>query len=213
MASGGDLIELVHEQTYLGQNINNVYYFTAVASTTLTTLTSWFEANVVPKVKLVQTDLVNHINLRTRNVFVPAETYEEPLTGVGSKASGTVELPAFMAYTIRLDHENGNVRPGFKRYVGVEELGITDALLVAGIITDLTTLGGVLVNPASTANPQFNHVVVGRVCETPNPVSGAQPSCLKYRLPESTGELEVGIITTVEVYAQPTTQNSRKWYT
>lgn len=213
MAASGDLIELVHEQTYLGQNCNNVYYFVAVASTTLTTLTSWFEANVVPKVKAVQVDLVTHVNLRVRNVFVPSETYEEPLTGTGAIVSNLVELPAYMAYTIRLDHENGNVRPGFKRYVGVEELGIEDALLTATRVALLVTLGNILLNPAvPTTNPQFTHVVVNRVCETPN-TPGLIPACLKYRLPENSGELDAGTIVSGEVYAQPTTQNSRKWYT
>lgn len=213
MALAGDLVELVHEQTYLGQIVNNVYYFRAVADTTLLTLTSWFEANVVPGMKNNQVDLVTHVNLRTRNVFLDSETYEEPLTGTGLLVSGLGELPSFVAYAIRLDHDNGAVRPGFKRIVGVPEDSIENALLTSSRVTALTTVAGLLVNPASTVNPQFEHVVVGRVCETPNPTPGAIPACLKYRLPETQAELVAGVILTAEVYAQPTTQNSRKWYT
>ena len=213
MAQGGDLIELVHEQTYLGQNCNNVFFFMATAATTLSTLASWYEANVVPQFKNNQNNLVVHTNLRLRNVFVDTETYEEPLTGAGLVASDLVEMPSFMAYAIRLDHDNGAIRPGFKRIVGVDELSISDAMVTPARITGLEVLAGRLVNPASVANPNFNHVIVSRVCETPNPTPGAKPACLKYRLPENIGELEVGIITTAEVYTQPSTQNSRKWYT
>lgn len=213
MAAIADVVELVHEQTYLGQNINNVYYFRAVNAVALSTLTSWFETNVVPNVKANQVDLVNHINLRVRNLFNDVETYEEPLTGVGAVASGVNEMPAFMAYTIRLDHDNGTLRPGFKRFVGVSEASLDDGLVNGGRILALTTLGDMLVNPPAVVNPNWLHVIVGRVCEEPNPVPGAQPSCLKYRLPESGAELNDGIIVTHEPYAQPTTQNSRKWYT
>lgn len=213
MAAIGDVVELVHEQTYLGQNVNNVYYFRAVSAAALSTLTAWFETNVVPQIKANQNDLVNHINLRVRNLFSDVETYEEPLTGAGSVVSGVNEMPAFMAFAIRLDHDNGSLRPGFKRYVGVTEASLDDGLVNAGRILAMVTLGGYLVNPPTVLNPNWLHVVVGRVCETPNPVPGALPSCLKYRLPESLAELNDGIIVTHEPYSQPSTQNSRKWYT
>lgn len=213
MAAIGDVVELVHEQTYLGQNVNNVYYFRAVNAVALATLTTWFETNVVPQVKANQVDLVNHINLRCRNLFNDVETYEEPLTGVGAIASGVTEMPAFMAYTIRLDHDNGTLRPGFKRFVGVTEAGLDDGLVNAARVLALGGIGDLLKNPPTVLNPNWLHVIVGRVCETPNPTPGAQPSCLKYRLPEQASELNDGIVVSFEAYAQPTTQNSRKWYT
>ncbi len=213
MPASGDLVELVHEQTYLGQNVNNVYYFVTQAASTLPVLTTWFETNVVPLIKTLQVDDVVHTNLRARNVFLDSETYEEPLTGTGSQASGSSELPSFMAYALRLDHDNGAVRPGFKRYVGVTELGITDALVLSTFITYMVNLGNMLVNPGTVLLAEYAHAIVGRVCETPNPTPGAIPSCLKYRLPENAGELEWGLILTAEPYAQPTSQNSRKWYT
>lgn len=213
MAAINDIVELVHEQQYLGQNVNNVYYFRAVNAVALSTLTTWFETNVVPLVKAQQVDLVTHINLRCRNLYSPIETYEEPLTGVGGVTSGVNEMPAFLAYAIRLDHDNGTLRPGFKRFTGVSEAGLDDGLVNATRVSGLVTLGNMLVNPPTVLNPNWLHVIVGRVCEEPNPTPGAQPSCLKYRLPESLTESNVGIVVTAEVYAQPTSQNSRKWYT
>jgi len=213
MAAIGDIVELVHEQTYLGQAINNVYYYQAVNAVALSTLTTWFETNVVPQVKANQVDLVNHINLRCRNIFNDVETYEEPLTGVGAVASTVNEMPSFLAYALRLDHDNGSLRPGFKRFAGVTEISLDDALVNAGRILALTTLGGYLINPPTVLNPNWLHVIVGRICETVNPVAGAKPACIKYRLPLNVGEANVGIVVTFEPYAQPTTQNSRKWYT
>lgn len=214
MPAGGDCIELVHEQNLMGQSVNNVYYFEAVtASASLIDLASWFETNVTDRVKAFQLDLVIHENLRLRNLFNDSETYEEPLSGNGDIASSTNELPSFMAYTIRLDHDNGAVRPGFKRYAGVGEAGITDALVTLAVTAQLENLILNLVNPPVTANPDWVHVVVNRVCETPNPTPGAIPRCLKYRLPESQAEYTPGYIQTGASYSQPTTQNSRKWYT
>jgi len=214
MPSGGDVIELVHEQTYLGQQMNNVYYFEAVDGTaSLISLAAWFETNLVPDVKAIQNDLVTHTNLRLRNLFNLAETYEEPLTGTGVNPASTSELPAFFAFTCRMDHDNAQVRPGFKRWSGMHEANVTDSLLDASAITALTAIAVHLVNPLSPALATWAHVVVGRVCETPNPTPGDVPACLKYRLPENQIELVVGYPTSVEVYSQPTTQNSRKWYT
>lgn len=217
MAAGGDIVELVHEQTYLGQQCNNVYYFEAVVGgALLSALATWFETNVVPDVKAHQLEDVSHINLRLRNLFNSAETYEEPLTGTGAILNVDVELPSFFASQIRLDHDSGDVRPGFKRFVGIGEEHIADALFRPGQIAALLDIGANLVNPPLDANPDWAHVVVGRVCDELNPVEGAVPRCLKYVLPRTQAEAAlagIGYPTTVEAYPQPTTQNSRKYYT
>lgn len=214
MPNTGDIVELVHEQTYLGQNVNNVYYFRATgAAPSLSTLTSWFETNIVQNTKDIQNDLVTHVNLRVRNLFNVAEAVEEPLTGTGANLSGTEEQPSFLAVSIRLDHVNAAIRPGFKRWSGILEASITDAVLSAGIVTGLGTLGSNLVVPPVVALADWQHVIVKRICETPNPDPDAVPSCLKYRLPETQAEADYGVPVTYEVITQPTTQNSRKWYT
>lgn len=214
MPATGDVIELVHEQSYLGQSVNNVYYFqnNDVAGT-LISLADWFETNVVPAIKIIQNDLLTHTNLRLRNLFLDAETHEEPLAGAGGVPNGLVEMNAFFASTIRFDHVQGGLRPGFKRFAGHTEAQIEDSLWIADTITKLNTIGDHLIQPPTVANPGWVPVVVQRVCETPNPDPEATPSCLKYRLPESQAELITGVITSHEVYSQPTTQNSRKWYT
>lgn len=214
MPTTGDVIELVHEQTYLGQVCNNVYYFQSVdGSGSLATLATWFETNVVPDIKGFQADILTHVNLRLRNLFDDGETYEEPLTGTGTQAVTTTELPSFQAWAVRFDHGTGNLRPGFKRYAGGNEGQMTDALLIAAVATQIQTAVTHLINPLTPALASYVHVVVNRVCEEVNPTPGAVPACIKYRLPETVEELNLGYITSVEIYSQPTTQNSRKWYT
>lgn len=214
MPAIGEVVELVHEQLYLGQTINNVYYFQdSVGGTPLTTLSAWFETNVVPKVKAFQVDILTHVNLRLRNLMDVGETYEEPLTGTGAQPAGVIEMPSFFALGIRLDHPTGDIRPGFKRYAGANEGSFEDALVVAGVVTQLETLAAELVNPPTTALTGYVHVIVKRICETPNPTPGAIPACLKYRLPETVAELEAAYPDTYEAGVQPTTQNSRKYYT
>lgn len=214
MPAIGDVIELVHEQTYLGQQVNNVFYFqNNDAAGTLTTLATWFETNVVPKTKTIQNDLVTHVNLRLRNLFLDAETHEEPLTGTGAKVSGLEELPSYIAQSVRFDHVQGGLRPGFKRWTGMLETQIENGLLRAGNVTELETLAAELIQPPTTPNTGWVPVIVQRICETPNPDPEATPSCLKYRLPESQAELITGVPTSFEASPQPTSQNSRKFYT
>jgi len=214
MPSGGDVIELTHEQAYMGQVVNNVYYFEAVDGTaSLTSLAAWFETNVLPPIKVIQNNLVTHTNLRLRNLFNLAETHEEPLTGTGSLVSGAQEMPSFFAAQVRFDHTNAQVRPGFKRWTGLVEDSIADSLYSASLITQMDAIATPLMNPLTPALATWAHVIVGRVCETQNPDPDAVPSCLKYRLPENQIELVVGYPVAYEAYAQPTTQNSRKWYT
>lgn len=214
MPAIGDVIELVHEQTYLGQSINNVYYFqnNDVAGT-LASLATWFETNVVGQIKLSQSDLVAHVNLRLRNLFLDAETHEEPLAGNGTELSGALELPSFMAYTARFDHVQGGLRPGFKRWVGLQEDFLDDGLINSARVTEIQGICNLLIQPPAVANVGWVPKIVGRICETPNPDPDAVPSCLKYRLPVSQAELVSGTPTSYEIYTQPTTQNSRKWYT
>ena len=214
MPLGGDVIELVHEQTYLGQTVNNVYFFeAAVAEASMSDLANWFETNVVTKVKLLQNDLVNHVNLRLRNLFNEAETLEEPLTGTGTITSSDIELPSFIASQVRLEHASGAVRPGFKRYTGMTEGSLTDGLLNITPISKLEDIADLLVNPPVVANSGWAHVIVGRLCEVPNPTPNEVPACLKYRLPQNQAELVVAYPIAYTVYAQITSQNSRKWYT
>jgi len=217
MPVGGDIIELVHEQTYLSQQVNNVYYFESIdGSTPLSTLAAWFETNVIPAMNDQQNDRLQHVNLRLRNLFDEGETYEEPLAISGGTGSLTEELPSFMAVSIRFDHTSGDVRPGFKRIAGLNEFQIQDALWVAATITALEDYANLLINPPSIANPGWAHVIVGRHCEELNPVVGAVPRCFKYILPRTQVEAAnagVGTPVSYEIYTQPTTQNSRKWYT
>ena len=217
MPAGGDIIELTHEQTYLGQVMNNVYFFeAAVADASMSDLATWFETNVVPDVKAAQNELVTHTNLRLRNLFNLAETYEEPLTGTGTQTSADTEIPAFVACSIRLDHISSETRPGFKRYSGMTEGNIINALVSTVQVTNLGNIAANLVNPPADVNADWAHVIVGRVCDELNPVVGAVPRCLRYVLPRTQAEAAeagIGYPVSFEVNTQPTSQNSRKWYT
>jgi len=217
MAAGGDIVELTHEQSYLGQICNNVYFFeAAVADASLSGLAAWFETNVLPDIKIIQNSSVLHVNLRLRNLFNFAETYEEPLTGTGTRPAGVIALPSFVALQVRFDHISNTVRPGFKRFVGVDEAHLETALLTAAVITSTEAVAANLVNPPADANPEWAHVIVGRVCDEINPIAGAIPSCLRYVLPRTQAEAAIGGIgypVTYEVFSQVTSQNSRKWYT
>ena len=214
MPVGGDVIELVHRQSYLGQQLNNVYYFESVdGSTPLATLANWFETNIVPLVKNMQNDLVTHDALNLKNLFAPEETYEELLTGAGAVASGLVEGMTFLACQVRFDHNEGNVRPGFKRIGGVPMGLINDTVWTAAQISAMDSFGAALINPLTPALASWVHVIINRVCREPNPDPAAIPSCLRYGLPEVQAESAPGYPIAYVSYPQPTTQNSRKWYT
>lgn len=209
MPSAGDVIQMVHEQDIGAQTVLNVYYFQAVDATAdLGDLANWFNTNVVPDIKALQSPSVTHVELELVNLFDDNEFLALPLSGAGTNPGAAGRLSTFTAAQIRLLHGTGGLRTGFKRYIAGTEDDQQGDVWTAAFQAIIDDVGDDLMNPLTPALATWTHVIVKRI-KFVDPVSGEE----KYRLPENIGELVVGYPTSFFTYPEITTQNSRKWYT
>lgn len=204
------IYELVHEQQFAGQQINNVYHFQATDSVvTPQNLADWFETNIEPDIRGRMHATWTSVNIRVRNLFLTSETAENPVGLTGTGAPPTDELPSFVAIGARFDHNLGGTRPGSKRWGILSEAEQDEGVWIASTVSAWQTIANKLVNPLAPAIA-FNHVIVDRVCEEFDPLDPTR--CIKWRLPETEAEANTGEVTGAEVQTQVTTQNTRKWY-
>ena len=209
MAAGGDVAQLVHYQTQFTQNVLNVYYFEAVTGgADLADLSAWFATNVVPAVKASQNTSVAHVKLELKNLFDNGEVDDLALSGTGDKTATGQTIPEFLAASIRLLHNNGFVRSGWKRVCCGTEDEINGSAWDAALVADVEDIADFLINPLSPTLTDWVHVVLQRV-RVVDPVTGV----VTYELPTAQGQSEIGYPTSYVVSNRVTTQNSRKWYT
>jgi len=214
MPLANDIAEVVMSADYLGQEVNNVFHLQAQDDfLDIALLLGWFEFQLIPDLVAVQNDEVLYTELRYRNLFNDGETVQVAVSEPGLVASGALELPSFVALSTRFDVGFANVKPGLKRWVGWTETNITDGLWSSTTLNAMDLITPRLLFGAATGPANWEFVVVKRICETANPDPDGVPSCLKYRLPENAGEATVGYYISDVNNPQPTTQNSRKYYT
>lgn len=176
-----DLFMIVHNQTYVGRKLQNVYFYEAAdPSLTAVDMGQAFELEVVPAILAVQGLVVKHVDLNVTNLGNLGDNSTEVLNYEGQ--FGDVDcLPAFNAINYTLKPSNRVVRPGSKRICGVPE-----SVQAYGIITDATyitalnALRVILGDPIINGGEIFNPVVIKRVKEA---VEDTDPVEYTYRLP------------------------------
>ena len=213
----GDVYELVDVQTFLGQEVLNVYFYEQIAllvildpsETLASVLANQWIAGPLDTIKAGQSGDVTHTAIRVRNLFDESDQAEVliSLPGLFSASSGDSDS-AFVALGIKESTNNGSIRPGSKRIAG-QPSNVT----VDGVITDSTYLTSSL-NTANTLSDNipsdapipvdtWQPVVVKRIKET---IAGK----VKYRLPNVITEKVVGIVVSALFNAVLTSQVSRK---
>jgi hypothetical protein len=199
-----DIYELIDVQNNNGQECLNVYFYrrdsiVGTGTDADALLTNW-ATNVLPLVQAVQNTSVLHTALRVRNLFD-----EEDVSTLGIAEAGTVtnadEAPIFNAVNVKLDTNNGAVRPGSKRYTGLDESWISNGVLAGTpAITNYTNLVDELITPMlEGALASWFPVVVKRILE------GSA-----YRLPTTPEEAIFGGIISAVYNTLITSQTSRK---
>ena len=201
----GDVYQVVHVQSYRGQQILNVYFYRQAAPILVgdiaQQMADTFESEVVPAVAAVQTDDLDHIELRVTNLFNPAEEATSPLAGTGA-ITGTDTQASFDAVGFRLNQDNGALRNGSKRIGGIPSDADTDGVIdTPTYVTALIALGTAMALglDAGIVSNAFIPVIVGRILD-----GGS------YRLPENAGEAVLGNILEAVFNANTTSQTSRK---
>lgn len=128
MAAGlGDLIQVIDNQTYLGQNLLNAYYYrvtslTGLAGDYLEVLADWFEEDIMTVIRSFQSNTLVHTTLSLRNLSNNLDFYEVNVNATGSENPGAgAEAPSFVTVGFQLIRETLATRNGYKRYSGLIE--------------------------------------------------------------------------------------------
>lgn len=135
-ASLGDLLQVVDKQSYLGQEILNVYMYrvtsiTGLVGNYLELIAEWFNDNVVPAITPIQVDVLTHTSIEARNLSNNLDFFELPsgLTGEVAAASDNL-APSFVTVGFQLIRESLATRNGYKRFSGLNDLQIQGNLFI-----------------------------------------------------------------------------------
>lgn len=130
-ASLGDLIQLVDRQSYLGQEVLNVYYYRVVSivgieGDYLSEMETWFQENLLAPILDVQVDGLTHFERQWRNLSNGADLYIDSESFVGALAvSSTAYTPSFVTASFMLVRETTVTRNGYKRIAGLSDVQVS----------------------------------------------------------------------------------------
>lgn len=128
MAAGlGDFLQFSVHQSYLDQNIYNVYHYrvtslTGLAGDYLDVLNDWLDDNVNAMVRVIQNTAVNYIDIEARNLTNGVDVAIMNLSSTGAVAATiATRAPSWLSFSFRLLRETLTTRHGWKRYCGGNE--------------------------------------------------------------------------------------------
>lgn len=208
----GDVYELTHVERddTTQERIMNKYFYRALTSgATAEQLSDGFQEpdGVLESVNNLQSTRINNVSLRVVNLFNLGDFFETDLTGEGIHAGEMLPLFNAISFTFKVDTRA--VRPGGKRIGGISEEASVGGLLTAtGFPALMTEARVAFQNDISiSGTPTFRPIVVKRV---PYVIDGGEPTeRTGLRLPENSGELVYGNVTTVLVNPALSHQVSR----
>jgi hypothetical protein len=172
-ASQGDLLQLVDNQTYLGQQILNVYYYRVTPALGITgnyleLLNDYWEDNVLPPICAIQNDGLSHVSREWRNLSNNVDLFTASNVIPGTNAEpGTAQEPSFVSAGFILRRESLVTRNGYKRFAGLSENLISGNTWVGGatLLNNIATAlaGDLNIGIISSAEP----VIVKRPIDPP----------------------------------------------
>lgn len=172
-AALGDLIQLIDNQTYLGQQVLNVYYYRITAllglgDGYLSDLNNDWETNILATIRAIQLDGLLHVSREWRNLTNGTDLFADNgvLNGLVGGAA-TSYTPSFLSAGFMLQRESLATRNGYKRFAGISESNVSGNELV-GLTTEVTNISNAL--PADLnvgAFPVAEPVIVKRPINPP----------------------------------------------
>jgi hypothetical protein len=201
----GDVYQVVDEQVMFGQVCMNVWFFRMATAPTgeesAIDVANAFITEFLPFVTALQSTTVEHRSIRVTNLYDPGDVHEE-LVSVTGDADGDVH-GTFEAYALKMTGNNGAVRPGSKRIVGVTEAASTDGVVddsaTLALLGDLATAATLGIVYGTGSAGTLASVIVKRIFDDPN-----------YRLPANIGETVLSLVVDTVFRALVTSQVSRK---
>lgn len=172
-ASLGDLIQCVDNQTYLGQQVLNVYYYRIILALGLddgylTLLNDAWESTVLNPVKAIQNDGLSHVSREWRNMSNGVDLFTDGTVIPGSNAEpGTAQSPSFVSAGFLLQRESLVTRNGYKRFAGLSENLISGNTWVGGTPLLTAIENGLKADLNVSVVPTAEPVIVKRPIEAP----------------------------------------------
>ena len=169
----GNLIQITDQQSYLGQELLNIYYYLAGTSNpdgvaALESLADFFNATLLPAVTSLQVDSLNHFTRQYKNLSNGVDFFVDTTVQPGQIAADTVALlPSYVSLGFMLVRSSLVTRNGFKRFGGLHEGQITGNEY-AGSMTPIHGLEDVLAQHVITlSEDEFDPVIVKRPIPEP----------------------------------------------
>jgi len=143
----GDLLQLIDNQSYLGQQILNVYYYRVtpalgIADGYLEILNDYWEDNVLDPILQVQVDGLQHLSREWKNLSNNVDLFVDGTVLVGANATAPATyLPSFVSLGFLLQRESLVTRNGYKRFAGLQDTFVSGNTWVGSptSITDIET--------------------------------------------------------------------------
>lgn len=140
VGSGIQIIELVDNQEFFGQEVINRYwyYLNSTSTVDVAALAATFITNVVDAMRVIQSDQLNHLTVDVIN-HTDLASFGSFVTGTAGIRTPTEIMPPFVAVGIRLLRTTRDMRNGFKRIAGMTEDIQNEGLFTAGFLTTVAT--------------------------------------------------------------------------
>ena len=167
----GDLIRVADVQSYLGEQMLNIYYYRiftidVVGDDYLEALNTSWESVVLDKVRAIQNTLVQHVSREWRNLSNGADLFSDS-TVLNGTVGGTEHLNSFTSLGFLLRRSSLATRNGYKRFGGLLDTQVEGNAYTAdmGVIHDVETAlsSDISIGLVPTAGP----VIVKRPIATP----------------------------------------------
>ncbi len=140
-AALGDLLQATVKQTYLGQQVLNVYHYrvtsiTGLISNYLELFALFIDDTINDAVAQMQLNSLVYTEIETRNLSNGIDFHVEPLTRTGDRTDGgSNAVPSFVSAGFQLIRESLATRNGYKRYAGLDDgLLVNNSYLIGSTI-------------------------------------------------------------------------------
>lgn len=191
-----------------GEKMLNNFFFTSLdAGANSEDLYTGMTApgELIDSINAIQADIVKNDSLRIINLGLLTDFLEQGVPGEGSGSSES-SLPPHSAVNYALKLNTRAVRPGSKRFSGVPEDAQTNGVISdAAYIVSIAALEIKLSDVVASGSATFTPVVIKRIRIEPD----VDHPNVRYRLPETDGELVFGTVTAALVNLLVSHQVSR----
>jgi hypothetical protein len=155
------VVSIVDKQTYLGQNVFNVYWYlmTSLANANASALSATFKTTVQEPLVLIQNNTLIHQSNLVTNWTDPA-VFGEFATVFGGARVSTDVCASWIACGMRLNRASRDMRNGQKRYSGLNEADLTGNTLSAPFLALATTFAPALLQSLVIGAQTWTPVII-----------------------------------------------------